>query len=140
MSNLFSGMVRNNFLSFYPICFFTALYNRRTSYIYYNRSVTRINMKINNVTQFSNFIEQNDISKLDGIFSQIVNCINNYSKACNCYKLEDKQRMYVDCNKLYNNAIRNVVPRFKGDILSKIPERQISFYADNGSLISIVSR
>ena len=97
-------------------------------------------MNIGNITQFSSFISSNNIGHLDGIFSQIVNCINNYSAKCNCYKLEDKQRMYADCNKLYNNAIRNVVPRFKNEILSKIPERQISFYTDNGTLISIVSR
>lgn len=97
-------------------------------------------MEIKNVTQFANFIKQNDIARLDGIFSQIVDCIDNYSKACNCHKVEDKRRMYDNCNKLYVNAIRNAMPRLKSEILSKIPERQISFYADNGSLISIVSR
>lgn len=97
-------------------------------------------MDIRNVTQFASFISANGFQQLDGIFRQSVDCINGYSSACNCYKVEDKQRLYAACNKLYMDAVRHVVPRFKTIILAKIPDRQISFFSDNGTLIGIVSR
>jgi hypothetical protein len=95
---------------------------------------------IKNVTQFSNFITSNGLMQLDGIFSQIVQCLATYSSACNCYKVQDKQLMYANCNKLYANAVAHIVPRFKNIILPKIADRQISFYMDNGTLISTISR
>jgi hypothetical protein len=97
-------------------------------------------MEIGNVTQFSNFISSNNLIRLDGIFQEITNCINNYNASCNCYKLSDKQAMYVNCNKLYSNAIKNIIPKFKYDILSKTSDNKIIFKLDNGTIISILSR
>lgn len=97
-------------------------------------------MDIRNVTQFASFISANGFQQLDGILRQAVDCLTGYSAACNCYKVEDKQRMYAACNKLYMDAVRHVIPRFKNVILAKIPDRQITFYSENGTLITIVSR
>jgi hypothetical protein len=41
---------------------------------------------------------------------------------------------------MYLNGVRHVIPKFKNEILAKIPDHKISFYADNGTLIAIVSR
>lgn len=97
-------------------------------------------MEIRNATQFANFIESNGLQTLDGGFVQAVQCVKNYSAACNCYKVEDKRRIYDMCCKLYMNLVTNLVPKFKNVILQKIPEGRISFYNDNGGLIAIVSR
>ena len=40
----------------------------------------------------------------------------------------------------YMNAVRNVVPRFKNEFLSKTEDRTINFYIDNGSLIGTMNR
>lgn len=97
-------------------------------------------MEIKNVTQFCNFIKSNNLTALDSVFSQIITCINNYAASCNCHKVQDKQKIYDNCNRLYTDAVRNIVPKFKNVILPKIPEGRISFYVDNGGLISILSR
>ena len=97
-------------------------------------------MDIRNVTQFAAFISNNGLQSMDGMLRQIVDCITGYAAACNCYKVEDKQRMYGACNRMYLDAVRHIVPRFKNEILAKIPDRQISFFSDNGTLIAIVSR
>lgn len=97
-------------------------------------------MDINNVTQFANFLTANDLVKLDGTFLQIVQCINNYSTACNCNKSNDKLRLYTTCNMLYMNAAKHCVPKFKNVFLSKTSERQLNFKTDNGSVIIIMSR
>lgn len=95
-------------------------------------------MEIRNVTQFSNFITTNGIINLDSIFHQIVMCIDKYSSACNCHNANEKLQMYNNCNKLYLDAIRHIVPILKSSILSKVSGRRIMFYIDNGTLISIV--
>jgi hypothetical protein len=97
-------------------------------------------MDIRNVTQFCNFITSNGFNKSNGSLQQIVSCIDGYSAACNCHKVEDKQKMYAICNKLYSDAIKHIVPTLKHEFLSKTSERQIIFYSDNGTLISILSR
>lgn len=97
-------------------------------------------MEISNVTQFANFIQANNLMALDATFLQVVNCIQNFSTACNCYKAEDKQRIFNMCCKLYVDAVRIVVPKHKNVILQRVPEGRITFRSDNGSLIAIVSR
>jgi hypothetical protein len=97
-------------------------------------------MDIRNVTQFVNFLEGNGITRMDSSFLQVIQCIQNYTAACSCYKREDKVKIYNMCNGVYHNAVRNVIPRLKHEFLSKISERQISFYNDNGQLIGIISR
>lgn len=97
-------------------------------------------MDINNVTQFSNFLKSNDFVKLDTTFFQLVNCINNYASACDCYKAEDKRAAYGKCLKLYAEIVRNIIPKYKNVILQRIPEGRITFRTENGVLIAIMSR
>lgn len=97
-------------------------------------------MDIRNVTQFSTFINAHNLVRLDGTFQQIITCIQNFSSACNCYKKQEKDNIYSVCNKLYMNAARHIVPRFKNEFLSKTNERQIAIYTENGNLMIILSR
>ena len=97
-------------------------------------------MDIRNVTQFANFIKKGNLINLDMSFQQSVMCTENTEKACNCWKAEDKRKMYDNCTLIYMNAVRVVVPRFKNEFLSKTTDRQIQFYTDNGSLIGLVCR
>ena len=90
-------------------------------------------MDIKNVTQFANFATTMGLASLDGSFSQIITCVNNYSAACNCYKLEDKQKIYNSCNKLYVNCVTTILPKFRSLIMSKVSERQIRFFVDNSN-------
>lgn len=97
-------------------------------------------MDIRNSTQFANFINKGGLQNLDMTFMQIITCIDNYSHACNCQHAADKQKMYNNCNVIYMNAVRGVVPRFKNEFLAKTEDRQIQFYLENGSLIGLVCR
>ena len=97
-------------------------------------------MDIRNATQFANFVSKGNLVNLDMTFQQVVFCINNYNAACNCWKAEDKKKLYDNCTVTYMNAVKSVVPRFKNEFLSKTEERQIQFYLDNGSLIGLVCR
>jgi hypothetical protein len=97
-------------------------------------------MNIRNATQFANFVSKGNLVNLDMSFQQVVFCINNYSAACNCWKADQKKKLYDNCSTTYMNSVRNVVPKFKNEFLSKTEDRQIQFYLDNGSLIGIVCR
>lgn len=97
-------------------------------------------MTIGNVTQFASFLSSNGLTNLDPAFVQVVHCINEYSTACNCYKVEDKNKMYAICNKTYRYAACNIVPKYKNAILQHVQDGRITFLNDNGSLITIVSR
>jgi hypothetical protein len=97
-------------------------------------------MDIRNATQFANFVSKGNLQNLDMTFQQVVFCINNYNAACNCWKAEDKKKLYDNCTVTYMNAVKSVVPKFKNEFLSKTEERQIQFYTDNGALIGLVCR
>ena len=97
-------------------------------------------MDIRNVTQFANFVNSTHLVGLDASFLQIVQCLNGYNAACNCYKKEDKLNMYAKCNAAYHQAVKHVVPKLRHEFLSKTGERNISFYNDQGQLILSVTR
>lgn len=97
-------------------------------------------MDIRNATQFANFVSKGGLQNLDMTFQQIILCLNNYSAMCNCRGASEKAKIYDNCTVIYMNAVRNVVPKFKNEFLSKTEERQIQFYTDNGSLIGLVCR
>jgi hypothetical protein len=97
-------------------------------------------MEIRNVTQFVNFISSNRLAPLDSLLVQTLNCLNNYKSMCSCNKAADKLRLYANCNKLYADAVRLIVPRFKNEFLSKVQEYQISFYSEDGRAIGAISR
>jgi len=97
-------------------------------------------MNIRGPFEFASFLSANSLQDKESIFIQLTNCVNNFRAACNCYKKEDKDRMYNICTRLYQEAVKHIVPRMKDVFLSKTPERQISFYTENGDLLRIVSR
>lgn len=97
-------------------------------------------MEIRNVTQFANFVSTNGLMTLDSMFIQTVNCLNTYKAMCNCRGGADKLRLYGNCNKLYSDSVKVIVPRLKDQFLSKVQEYQISFYSEDGHLMGVISR
>ncbi len=97
-------------------------------------------MDIRNATQFANFIKKAGLMTKDMSFQQVIFCVDQLGKMCNCWKAEDKKKLYDSCTLTYMNAVKHVVPKFQNDFLSHTDDRQIQFFLDNGSLIGIVNR
>src|ERR1035437_3740924 len=99
------------YLKLFP---FPRLKNFITKYLICSRTNGAIfnYMDIRNSTQFVNFIKKGGLKNLDMTFMQLSQCIEKISHACNCHRSEDKQKMYNNCNVIYMNAVRGVVPRF----------------------------
>jgi hypothetical protein len=97
-------------------------------------------MDIRNVTQFSNFVEANDLARLDASLQAIVSCMAEYKRGCDCWRREERDAQYSKCVKLYLSTARTIVPRFKNEFLAKTAERQIILYTENGGVIVLLSR
>ena len=69
-------------------------------------------MDIRNTTQFANFLRGSGLSHLDGMFTQVIQCIDNYSSSCDCYRAEDKRFIYDTCSKIYTTAIKHLGNKF----------------------------
>jgi hypothetical protein len=97
-------------------------------------------MDIRNVTQFASFVSNSDLATLNPTFRQIVICMGDFLRYCDCHSREDKDRIYKNCNQLYLDAARMAASKHKGEFLNKTGERQIAFYTETGQLIAIASR
>jgi len=97
-------------------------------------------MDIRNVTQFASFVSSNGLTSLDPTIRQVVICLEDFNRQCNCHRREDKNRIYVNCNNLYIAAAGMAAGRFRDAFLSKTDERHIAFYSDGGALIARAAR
>jgi hypothetical protein len=97
-------------------------------------------MDIRNATQFANFLRTSGFQMKDMAFQQVIFCVDQLGRMCNCWKAEDKKKLYDQCTLSYMNAVKHVVPKFQNDFLSKTEDRQINFYTDNGGIIGSVNR
>ncbi len=96
-------------------------------------------MDINNPTQFVSFIGTHKLESLHPIFQQLVICMGDYSRYCECHNQNDKIKIYNKCNILYSQAAKMSASIFKSHFLSKTTDRQIVFNSD-GTFIAIASR
>lgn len=97
-------------------------------------------MDIQNATQFASFISNSGLADLDNTFNQLVTCMWDYLRHCNCHKREDKTRIYARCNRLYEVGAKLASGRFANEFLAKTGDHRITCYNDAGQIIAIVSR
>ena len=93
-------------------------------------------MDIRNVTQFSNFVEGNNLTRLDSNFQQIVNCLNAYKRGCDCWKRSDRETEYKKCYNQYLSTVKRVqftarTLTKKSDLLADIEEIRRTGFASN---------
>lgn len=97
-------------------------------------------MNIRNTTEFATFISGNDLTNSDSSLIQLINCINTYKAGCDCWKKDEKLKLYNTCAQLYFHAVKHVLPKLKNEILAKTSERHIIFFSDQGHVIGSISR
>lgn len=97
-------------------------------------------MNINNVTQFLNYTERNNLTELSDIFRQIRSCLKDFNRRCVCHNKADKDRIYNRCNVLYLSGAREAANQFKTQFLNCTPDRSISFLTETGTVIVTLNR
>lgn len=97
-------------------------------------------MEIRNVTQFTRYIADHNLQGLHMHFQEIILCMKNFEAQCNCHHSSDKRRIYDHCNVMYGDSVKNVVPKYKNEFLAATPDRTLSFFSENGTLIATMCR
>ncbi len=97
-------------------------------------------MDIRNTTQFSSFLSANGLTGLDSVFGQLVTCMGDFNRTCDCHGRANKNAIYVRCCGLYVHGAQLAASTYRNQFLSKTSETQISFFADNGELIARANR
>ena len=87
-------------------------------------------MDIRNVTEFRNFLTTTRLTGLHQSIDAVLHCVMDYERGCNCWKTNDKQRIYNNCKMLYQTAVSLVMCSYKGQFLAHAPDGRICFYQD----------
>lgn len=96
-------------------------------------------MRINNAIEMYNLLNTFGLVDKNSKTKEFSNCILSIQN-CACTSRNDKLKIQQHCNKLYVELVHWVTSNMKLDFLSRITERQISFYSDTGKLLMIISR
>lgn len=96
-------------------------------------------MRINNVTEFYNFLQAYQLIGMSSQFENLRSCISDFNSTCSCKKNE-KNRKFDMCNNMYKSIVSNTLPYIKPQLFSKLNESKIEFYYNSTFLISTISR
>ncbi len=95
-------------------------------------------MRINNFGQFYSFIKQHSINN-NGIINNFAAKVEEYKNFCNCHK-SDKEKKFNECNQLYINVVKNVIPTMKTHLFGLIPDTLIEFYYSDSFHITTITK
>lgn len=87
-------------------------------------------MEIRNLTEFRNFAIQHQLIQLHKDIESVSLCATDYERGCNCWKKEDRQKIYNNCKALYVKAVGTVVRSFPAQFSSHAKDRRIVFMQD----------
>jgi hypothetical protein len=85
-------------------------------------------MDIRNVTEFRNFVNSNQLRGLHKDIEAVSICVMEYERECNCWKNNDRQKIYENCKSLYTKAVGTVINSFKPHFLSHVSDQNLTFY------------
>ncbi len=76
----------------------------------------------------------------DATLRRVVNCVIDLQSGCACHKRADKVQKQKNCSRLYDEAVRFIIPNLGNEILKKTTDREVVFLDDNGSILRTISR
>lgn len=93
-------------------------------------------MKINNSTEFLNFVRNNNFINLSPEISSFVRCTEEYGRMCPCDSEASRKAKNEQCRALYNNFLSKA-SQFKEQFLSKASDNSLIFCIDGQAIINI---
>lgn len=96
-------------------------------------------MDIHNVTEFRNFVNNNQLRNLHADIDAVANCVMDYERGCNCWKENQRQKLYDNCKTLYRRAIGIISTTYKPHFMKYVTDQQLNFYID-GRIIGSIRR
>ena len=87
-------------------------------------------MEIHNVTEFRNFIDANGLRNLHHDIDAVAICVMDYERGCNCWKGDERKKLYNNCKALYVKAMPIIITKFSAHFLAKAVGFGITFSQD----------
>lgn len=96
-------------------------------------------MDIKNVTEFRNYVDAHGFRSLHKDIEATCICVMDYERGCNCWKANDRQKVYNNCKALYARAVGTITKLFAPQFLTYAQGHGITFYQD-GIVIGSIRR
>lgn len=96
-------------------------------------------MDIKTPTEFKNYVQANGLSNLHQDITQVLTCISEYERGCNCWQSSDRTKLYNNCKALYIKAVNSILTTYKAHFLQFTIDKQLNFYLD-GRIIGSIRR
>jgi len=94
-------------------------------------------MKINNISEFYNYIKSKETLSSNSNLIQICACVDQFKNICSCKAKEKGQKLF-ECNNKYADIIRNLDQESINKLIDSTQDRIIEFY-DNSLFIRTIS-
>ena len=82
-------------------------------------------MIIGNYQTFFNLVKSDNVEN----FRPLIDCVNTLSKICSCQK-DRRSKKSTECNTLYINIVKHIVPSMVEYFKTKTPDSDIGFNHD----------
>jgi hypothetical protein len=93
-------------------------------------------MRINNVSEFLNFVNNNQLAGIAPEIVPFINCINEFNRMCSCDHPEARMSKQNQCRALYIGFATRA-NQYKNVLFTKTNDSTITFCVDGQSLITL---
>ena len=76
----------------------------------------------------------------DATLRRVIDCVLDLQSGCACHKRADKIQKQKNCNRLYHEAVRFIIPGLSDEILKKTTDREVVFLSEDGNILKTISR
>lgn len=94
-------------------------------------------MKINNISEFYNYIKSKETLSSNSSLMQICVCVDQFKNICSCKQKEKGQKLF-ECNNQYASIIRNLDQDSINQLIESTNDKVIELY-DNSIFIRTIS-
>lgn len=86
------------------------------------------------------FLASIGMSDRDATLRRVVDCVMDLQSGCACHKRADKVQKQKNCERLYGEAVRFIIPSLSDEILKKTTDREVVFLSHDGVVLRTISR
>ena len=94
-------------------------------------------MRINNISEFYNYIKSKETLSSNSNLMQICACVDQFKNICSCKQKEKGQKLF-ECNNQYASIIKNLDQDSINQLIESTNDKIIEFY-DNSIFIRTIS-
>ena len=97
-------------------------------------------MIIRGASGLYSFLTSNGMTDREVTLRRLINCVIDLQTGCPCHKRADKLQKLKNCERIYHEIVRFIIPSISEEFLKKTTEREIIFLGEDGNIIKTISR